>query len=142
MRFRLLYLEEKEIAKVRNITELKAIVGTAAGKPVDGEDDRKHGTYFQISSVGAWTIFKNKLTEALGNFKSEPIDSTNLKYIHGRMTLFVKFDKSNVKFYFTTHKVKEPEWEKETTEDKSKEPKAKTDKPEEQESSDENTENK
>jgi hypothetical protein len=141
MRFRLLYLEEKEAIKVRNLTELKNLVGTAAGKPVDGEEERKKGLYFQISSLGAWSIFKKKLTESLGNFKLEPTDALNLKFVSGRITLYVKYEKSTVKFYFTTRNVKEPEWEKEIEEDKAKDKKPSKDKPEE-ESSDDKEQNK
>lgn len=116
MRFKSLYLSESEKRNLQAISDLKNVIAGAAGKDVDGEVERNKGIYFQVSSVGSWSVLKNKLIDALSSFKNESIDSTNLKFVDGKITLFVKYEKNTAKFYFTKKKVDAPEWEEETTE--------------------------
>lgn len=119
MRFKSFYLSESSKRNLRDILGLKNIIAGAAGKSVDGESERDNGIYFQISSVGSWSILKDKLVDALSSYDNQSEDSTNLKFADGKITLFVKFEKNTAKFYFTKKKVEEPEWEAKDEEDKS-----------------------
>lgn len=123
MRFKSFYLSESSKRNLKDILGLKNIIAGAAGKTVDGEAKRDNGIYFQISSVGSWSILKDKLIDALSSYDNQSKDSTNLKFVDGKITLFVKFEKNTAKFYFTKKKVEEPEWEVKDEEDKSEETK-------------------
>ena len=111
MRFKTLYLEEQERTKIKNISDLKNQIAGAVGKPIESEEDREKGKFFQVTSVGAWSILKNKLQDCMKGFELKPTDFTNISFVDGKVSLFVRYEQNTVKFYLTNEKKQEPVWE-------------------------------
>lgn len=136
MRFKTFYLQEKEEKSFRQIADLTNIIAGCADKSIEGEDKRENGLYFQISSIGSWSVLKTKLAEALSKWKDKSTDSTNLKFENGKLTLYVKFEKNTAKFYYTKKKVDAPEWESKEDKEQPDNSKAQTEEPSPKDDSD------
>lgn len=114
MRFKELYLEEK--LKQRDITDLKNKISGIAAKEISGEEERDGCLYFQLSPLGAWSLFKKNLLEELkGSYSNQSKDSTNLKFVDGKITLFVKYANNTAQFCFSDKKIDEPLWTAKTS---------------------------
>jgi hypothetical protein len=149
MRFRTFYLEEKERTKIRNISDLKNQIAGAAGKQIESEEDRENGKFFQITSVGAWSVLKTKLQDAMVGFDLKATDFTNITFVDGKVSLYVRYQQNTVKFYLTNDPKQKPVWDSpkepgteistdknSSTEQTSSPDKSKSETPKEEESSD------
>jgi len=100
MRFKT-YLKEQLIQ--RSIDELKNLISGIADTEIPNETKVDKGVTFKVSNLGAWSIFKDKLSKALieKKWKDYSKDSITLNFKNRDSSLFVEYSNGNVDFFLT-----------------------------------------
>ncbi len=101
MRFKTYYLQEKLLQ--RSIDDLRNVISGIADKDIPKEFQTDIGIEFKISNLGAWSVFKDKLSQTLTEkkWKDYSKESNLLNFKTKDMSLFVSYKNGSVEFLLT-----------------------------------------